>query len=85
MKNLLGYISLPVAIAGCANVGMAPGNQQAASPQFETTSSPSAPTGVPRLVIPATGGAPVMAIPLGGDIYLPITGEPPVPGIPVSP
>ena len=38
----------------------------------------------PTLMIPATGGAPVMAIPLGGNVFLPVTGgSGPVPGIPI--
>jgi hypothetical protein len=48
----------------------------------------SAPAGEgpgPRLVLPATGGPPVLAIPLGGGIYLPVTGGIPTPGTPISP
>ena len=40
---------------------------------------------MPKLVIPVTGGAPVTAIPLGGNLYQPVTGGPPVPGMPISP
>lgn len=39
----------------------------------------------PRLVIPATGGPPVVGIPLGGNLYAPVTGGPPVVGLPVGP
>jgi hypothetical protein len=39
--------------------------------------------GSPRLVIPATGGPPVMAIPLGGGLYQPVTGDAPGPGTPI--
>ena len=39
----------------------------------------------PRLIVPVTGGPPVMALPLGGMIYQPVTGDPPVTGIPVFP
>jgi hypothetical protein len=37
----------------------------------------------PTLVIPAAGGPPVMAIPVGGGLYQPTTGGAPVPGTPV--
>ena len=46
--------------------------------------APVAPAG-PGLVIPATGGAPIMAIHLGGAVYQPLTGGAPVVGIPVGP
>jgi hypothetical protein len=45
--------------------------------------SPSAPDTSPRLVIPATGGPPVMAIPVGGSTFQPVTGGPPITGTPV--
>jgi hypothetical protein len=35
--------------------------------------------------MPATGGTPVFVIPLGGDIYLPVTGGVPVIGITLAP
>jgi hypothetical protein len=35
-------------------------------------------------VIPATGGAPLLGIPLGGNLYLPATGGPPIVGIPTN-
>src|SRR5580698_8623879 len=31
----------------------------------------------PQVVIPATGGAPEVATPVGGDMYIPVTGGPP--------
>ena len=39
----------------------------------------------PSLVIPATGGAPVVGLPLGPDLYLPVTGGPPIVGISTTP
>ena len=39
----------------------------------------------PKMVLPATGGIPVVGIPLGGNMFLPATGGPPVVGIPLSP
>jgi hypothetical protein len=51
-----------------------------------TMSSPSQEQSMaPRVVLPATGGAPVITIPLGGNIYLPVTGGEPVIGIPTAP
>jgi hypothetical protein len=42
--------------------------------------------GLPRVVMPVTGeGIPVVAIPLGGMIYAPVTGGPPVLAVPLSP
>jgi len=40
---------------------------------------------MPRFVLPATGGAPVTAIPLGGSIYQPLTGGPPIIATPLGP
>lgn len=37
---------------------------------------------LPTLVLPATGGSPVLAIPLGGASYLPVTGGQPITGTP---
>ena len=45
-------------------------------PYFDTT---------PRMIIPVTGGLPVLGIPQGGNIFLPVTGGLPVIGIPISP
>jgi hypothetical protein len=39
----------------------------------------------PQLIIPMTGGSPVIGIPLGGNIFEPVTGGAPVIGIPTSP
>ena len=90
MKNASMLILALLGTAGCATMGAVPSNQTV------DTSSPSATTpapmpatspdpNMPRLVIPATGGAPTMAIPLGGTLYLPVTGGPPVVGIPITP
>lgn len=37
------------------------------------------------MVIPSTGGPPVLATPLGAGVYLPVTGGAPITGIPTSP
>jgi hypothetical protein len=79
---------------GCATLGTVPGTQgnRESSAEDATTSAPAtiAPPFQdqnigPRLIIPATGGAPVIGIPLGGNIFLPVTGGPPIIGIPTSP
>lgn len=72
-----------LALGGCGTIG---GNQPSSSApsSVSDTSAPSVHT-EPRLVIPVTGGPPVLAIPLGGDSYLPVAGGPPVLAMPVSP
>jgi hypothetical protein len=40
---------------------------------------------LPQQVIPVTGGPPVVAIPIGGNIYQPVTGGDPFVGIPLFP
>lgn len=49
-----------------------------------STASPSPVDTGPHLVVPATGGPPVVGIPVGGGLYVPATGGPPVPGTPVD-
>ena len=39
----------------------------------------------PRLIIPPTGGPPLMAMPLGGGVYAPLNGDPVTPGTPIGP
>jgi hypothetical protein len=36
----------------------------------------------PRMITPATGGAPILGTPVGGNPYQPVTGGPPVVGVP---
>ncbi|HEX4455247.1 MAG TPA: hypothetical protein VH143_30510 [Kofleriaceae bacterium] len=43
--------------------------------------SSSSQTAAPEIVIPATGDAPVEATPVGGDMYVPVTGGAPIVGI----
>jgi hypothetical protein len=90
MPRSLRFLVVPLllAMAGCVPIDTMPGNRQAEAgeSQAATPSTDSgAPNNAPRLVIPATGGAPVVAIPLGGNLYLPVTGGPPVPGTPIGP
>lgn len=90
-----------LAITGCANRGpVRPGDsaQTSTATPFPSAAAPAAapaPAGspfpsqsnnfTPRLVEPATGGTPVMAIPLGGNLYEPVTGGVPVPGTALTP
>jgi hypothetical protein len=75
-------ILVPLLVSsGCAT---GYGAQQSDGWAEQASAAPSPETG-PRLVLPATGGAPVMAIPLGGGVYLPVTGEPPVVATPLTP
>jgi hypothetical protein len=46
---------------------------------------PKQPNSGPQLVIPATGGAPIIGIPVGADLFIPATGGPPVIGISTDP
>ena len=92
MKRLSALILLSMT-AGCATFGPLPSNHPIHSSSSDATTSPapmiSAPlptqTIGPSLVLPSTGGAPIMAIQLGGNIYQPLTGGPPVVGIRLSP
>ncbi len=94
---LVGMVAL-VAMTGCMTLRPIPNDGQldsatrvqgTAAHQASTTStSTPAPATLntgPSLVLPATGGAPVMAIQLGGGLYLPVTGGAPVVGIPLTP
>jgi len=73
-----------------AQVGCAGLDPKAASTLKTTALTESANPAVsedslPRLVIPAFGGAPIVAIPLGGGLFLPVTGGPPIIGVSTSP
>jgi hypothetical protein len=88
VKNLLQVAPLFLALGGCAIAGAPHGNwdpmmldSQSAPPSTDA----AAPGNSPRLIISVNSGVPVLAIPLGGGIYLPVTGEPPTPGIPLNP
>jgi hypothetical protein len=78
------------AIAGCATIGATQYDQASGRSWPDEASSPSlfptqAPDTSPRLILPAGGGSPVMAIPLGGGVYLPLNADPVTVGIPLSP
>jgi hypothetical protein len=65
-----------------------PGNNQGLADESQAATPSTNAAGQdmsPRLVIPVTGGAPVLAIPLGGNLYVPVTGGAPTPGIPLFP
>lgn len=84
---LASVVAIP-AMVGCTRVEATPGQRRGAAGGAQTPApSPAAPTSdmSPRLVIPATGGAPVLGIPVGGGLYIPVTGGAPIPGIPVTP
>jgi hypothetical protein len=98
--SALGALGITVlTLAGCASLGpVQEGNAPVASPVL-ATASPTPPlpppspfpssndSMLPRMIIPATGGPPVLGIPLttGGNIFLPVTGGPPVIGMPLLP
>lgn len=88
MKSIAIAVLL-TAIAGCAIQGPIGGSAAVPSASMPSASPSASLPGqddfMPKLVIPVTGGAPVTAIPLGGNLYLPVTGGPPVPGLPISP
>jgi hypothetical protein len=93
MRTIAAWILALSATAGCATFHALPSDHRIDSSSNNPPSIPpsasamSAPTPHPgpSLVLPATGGAPVMAIHLGGGIYLPLTGGAPVVGIPLAP
>ena len=85
---------LVLSATGCITLSGIPSSQRSTGASLDSpAATPSAPTPPisqtqsigPRLVIPATGGAPVMGIHLGGSLYLPVTGGPPVVGMPIAP
>jgi hypothetical protein len=94
MKGLLALILVSMT-AGCASFGRLPSNHRGDGSSLDATHSmPATPMAAsssqthnigPSLVLPATGGAPVMAIQLGGNIYQPVTGGPPVVGMRLTP
>jgi hypothetical protein len=94
MKTLILMI-LVVSTAGCATLGAAPGapvsgGTTVAAPGIDfpppTSASPFPDQNIgPRIIMPVTGGAPVIGIPLGGDLYQPVTGGAPVVGMPLTP
>lgn len=89
IRKLLLVLLLPslMVIAGCASMNAVSGNNNSDTQNCQATppvNDPPAEDNSPRFVIPATGGAPVIAIPLGGSIYLPVTGGAPIDGIPIT-
>jgi hypothetical protein len=98
MKTALACCLVVVAGAGCVTSGpgsSAPGSAgsltgAAASGVVSAPDPFPAPLQAPanfgpQLIIPVTGGPPVMALPLGGTLYQPLTGDPPVTGMPLFP
>ena len=86
-------------ITGCASLGSLQGGSAgggsptapALHPAPDPSPAPASPSPspgndmMPRMIIPATGGPPVLGIPLGGSIFQPATGGLPVFGIPLFP
>ena len=70
--------------AGGSLIGAAAAPDPSPPVTFPTPPQPP-PNFGPQLIIPATGGPPVMALPLGGALYQPVTGESPVMGTPLFP
>lgn len=81
MKILTGILAL--AFVGCRPASTTPDSPQGTTPhpaQAVNTGKKRTDNHSPRLVLPATGGAPVMATPLGGNAYLPVKGGKPITG-----
>lgn len=92
MKATMPCVLVILAATGCTSLGPVQGSTAAgfpsAAPGAPVPSNPFPPQGedfTPRLIIPATGGPPVIGIPVGGNLFQPVTGGPPVPGIPTGP
>ncbi len=91
MRTLTTVVLSLLAITGCAiqggelqqSVSFATAVPQPATPPSTPSQQDNS---FPRLVLPLTGGGPpVMAIPVGSGLYLPLTGGPVIPGIPITP
>jgi hypothetical protein len=91
MKTL-GVLALLLSTASCATMGAGTAQSNPSSFNVATlgasqpvTPDPSQKThsGTP-LVLPATGGPPVVGIPVGGNLYLPTTGGPPIMATPLT-
>jgi hypothetical protein len=84
-----------IPVLGCATLAAVPPAPGSGAYTFEAAAPDPAPATIaplfqdqnigPRLIIPVTGGVPVMGIPLGGNIYQPVTGGLPVMGTPITP
>jgi hypothetical protein len=81
-----------LALAGCATHASL--RSGAAAPAAALARTPAAaapgarappPIGVPQFVIPVSGGPMLVALPLGGNVFLPVDGAAPVTGIAASP
>jgi hypothetical protein len=91
----LGWVLTGVLAAGCATSGALQSQHNSGTSTNSVTGTsalvpnvfpPSQQQNIgPSIVLPVTGGAPVIAVSLGGDIFLPVTGGVPVIGIPTSP
>lgn len=92
MKTFV-LLMLTLSAAGCATVGPSRGTQVNLDPTADEASidTPTTPSPFqdqslsPQIILPVTGGMPVIGIPLGGNIFEPVTGGMPVIGIPTSP
>jgi len=79
------------ALTGCAAYNVASTGNTAAT--LSATEFPAAlpattltqPAGMPQFVLPVTGGAMILALPLGGNLFLPLDGSPPVAAMAISP
>ena len=76
-------VALLVVMTGCAPLATRPGARSGGAGPSASAPDPAAPDNSPRMIIPATGGAPVLGIPVGGGLYIPVTGGAPVPGTPI--
>ena len=92
MKRFI-FLILVLATAGCATLGTMTETQRSSAVNAAETPVDSDPvfpssqvqsTG-PTVIIPVTGGLPVLGIPLGGNIFQPVTGGLPIIGISTSP
>jgi hypothetical protein len=91
----INLMILVLPIVGCASFAAGPPASGSGASTFEAEAPELAPPTIaplfpdqnigPRLIMPVTGGVPVMAIPLGGNIYQPLTGDLPVMGTPLTP
>lgn len=90
MKASLAILSLSLALSGCATLDSAQAGAQtlgaAAAPDIASMPTPPpAPDLSPRPFVSALDGQPGLGIQIAPNVFLPVTGGSPVPGVPTSP
>jgi hypothetical protein len=64
--------------------GARPETAASTTPLLAPSTTMATPSMAPKIVIPATGGTPVLATPVGGGVYISATTGRPIIGVPVN-